>query len=68
MLPKSVQVVIVGGEVASCATAFWLAKAGLPAPILVRDRPGCEASAASAGMVVAHGGDEADPFRPERAI
>jgi glycine oxidase len=51
MLPKSADVVIVGGGVIGCATAFWLAKAGLAPLVLERDQLACEASGESAGML-----------------
>jgi len=50
-LPKSADVVIIGGGVIGCATAFWLAKAGLAPVVLERDQLGCEASGEAAGML-----------------
>src|SRR3990172_6143267 len=51
MLQKTADVVIVGGGVIGCATAFWLAKAGLSPLVLERDQLGCEASGEAAGML-----------------
>jgi glycine oxidase len=50
-LPKSVDVVIIGGGVIGCATAFWLSKAGFAPVVLERDQLGCEASGEAAGML-----------------
>ncbi|MGH7409480.1 MAG: glycine oxidase ThiO, partial [Candidatus Methylomirabilis sp.] len=63
MLPKSADVVIVGGGVIGCATAFWLAKAGLSPLVLERDQLGSEASGEAAGMLAPQSeADHADPF------
>lgn len=51
MLPRTADVIIVGGGVIGCATAFWLAKAGLAPLVLERNQLGCEASGESAGML-----------------
>src|SRR3989304_36389 len=50
-LPKNADVVIVGGGVIGCATAFFLAKAGLAPLVLERDQLGCGASGEAAGML-----------------
>jgi len=50
-LPKSADVVIIGGGVVGCATAFFLAKAGLAPLVVERDQLGCEASGEAAGML-----------------
>ncbi len=63
MLPKSADVVIVGGGVIGCATAFWLAKAGILPLVLERDQLGCEASGEAAGMLAPQSeADQAGPF------
>lgn len=63
MLPKTADVVIVGGGVIGCATAFWLAKAGLAPLVLERDQLACEASGDSAGMLAPQSeADAAGPF------
>src|SRR3989304_6817681 len=61
--PNSADVVIVGGGVIGCATAFFLAKAG-PAPlVLERDQLGCEASGEAAGMLAPQAeADQPGPF------
>lgn len=44
-------VIVVGGGVMGCATAFALAKRGLSVAVLERSVPGAEASSAAAGML-----------------
>ena len=62
-LPKSADVIIVGGGVIGCATAFFLAKAGLTPLVLERDQLGCEASGEAAGMLAPQAeADQAGPF------
>jgi len=62
-LPKSADVVIVGGGVIGCATAFFLAKAGLSPLVLERDQLGCEASGEAAGMLAPQAeADQPGPF------
>jgi glycine oxidase len=51
VVPKSANVVIVGGGVVGCATAYWLAKAGHEPLLLERSQLGCEASGEAAGML-----------------
>lgn len=46
------RVVIVGGGVIGCATAYYLAKAGVQAVVLERDGIAGEASGAAAGMLI----------------
>jgi len=47
----SPEVIIVGSGIIGCATAYALARAGIPVRVLERDRPGAHASAAAAGML-----------------
>jgi glycine oxidase len=62
-LPGSADVVIIGGGVIGCATAFFLAKAGLAPLVLERDQLGCEASGEAAGMLAPQAeADQAGPF------
>ena len=62
-LPKSADIVIVGGGVIGCATAFFLTKAGLAPLVLERDQLGCEASGEAAGMLAPQAeADRAGPF------
>ena len=62
-LPKSADVVIVGGGVVGCAAAFFLSKAGLAPLVLERDQLGCEASGDAAGMLAPQAeADQAGPF------
>lgn len=49
-------VIIVGGGVIGCSTAWRLAQAGLKVTVFERDRVGCEASRAAAGMLSPQGG------------
>jgi glycine oxidase len=46
-----VKIIVVGGGVIGCATAFELAKAGCAVTLLERATPGAEASGAAAGML-----------------
>src|SRR3989304_9084185 len=63
MLQKTADVVVVGGGVVGCATAFFLAKAGLAPLVLERDQLGCEASGEAAGMLAPQAeADQAGPF------
>jgi glycine/D-amino acid oxidase-like deaminating enzyme len=59
MLPKSADVLIVGGGIVGCATAFYLAKAGVRALLLDRGQLAGEASGESAGVLSPPG--ENDP-------
>jgi glycine/D-amino acid oxidase-like deaminating enzyme len=54
MLPKSADVVIVGGGVIGCATAFWLAKAGVTPLLPERDQLASEASGESDEVLSPH--------------
>ncbi len=45
-------VVVIGGGVIGCSAAYELAKAGMKVTLLERGTIGCEASAASAGLLV----------------
>jgi glycine oxidase len=59
-------VVIVGGGVAGCATAFYLARAGASVTVLERGELAGEASGAAAGMLAAlsdEGGDRGPEFQ-----
>lgn len=49
---QSADVVIVGGGVIGCAIAYELSKSGLQVAVVEKDKVGCEASSASAGMLV----------------
>jgi glycine oxidase len=63
MLQKTADVVIVGGGVIGCATAFFLAKTGLSPLVLERDQLGCEASGEAAGMLAPQAeADHPGPF------
>jgi len=59
MLPKTADVVIIGGGIIGCATAFYLAKAGVRALLLERGHLAGEASGESAGVLSPPG--ENDP-------
>ncbi len=47
------KVIVVGGGIIGCATAFELAKAGCAVTLFERDTPGAEASGAAAGFLSA---------------
>lgn len=53
-MPRPADVLVVGGGVIGCAIAYELAKAGLAITVVERGTPGCEASSAGAGMLMAH--------------
>ncbi|OLC16603.1 MAG: glycine oxidase ThiO [Candidatus Rokubacteria bacterium 13_1_40CM_69_27] len=57
------KVVVVGGGVIGCATAYELAKAGCAVVLLERATPGAEASGAAAGMLAPLGESSAAGFR-----
>jgi len=46
-----VKILVVGGGIIGCATAYELAKAGCAVTLLERSTPGAEASSAAAGML-----------------
>lgn len=56
------KVVVVGGGIIGCATAFELAKAGCAVTLLERATPGAEASGAAAGLL-APLGESVESFR-----
>lgn len=56
------KVVVVGGGVIGCATAYELAKAGCAVTLFEREVPGAEASGAAAGMLAPLGESAASPF------
>lgn len=51
MPPKTAVVVIVGGGVIGCATAFWLPRPGVAALLLEKGQLASEASGESAGVL-----------------
>jgi glycine oxidase len=57
------KVIVVGGGVIGCATAWELAKAGCAVTLLERATPGAEASGAAAGMLAPLGESAATAFR-----
>jgi glycine oxidase len=56
------KVIVVGGGVIGCATAYELAKTGCAVTLLERATPGSEASGAAAGLLAAFGESGATPF------
>jgi glycine oxidase len=56
------KVLVVGGGVIGCATAYELAKAGCAVTLFEREIPGAEASGAAAGLLAPLGGSAASPF------
>jgi glycine oxidase len=56
------KVIVVGGGVIGCATAYELAKSGCAVTLLERATPGSEASGAAAGLLAAFGESGATPF------
>ena len=60
-MADTADVVIIGGGVIGCATAYELAKSGLEVVLLERGSVGAEASSASAGLLVPlHAAEEGD--------
>jgi glycine oxidase len=57
-----VKIVVVGGGIIGCATAYELARAGCAVTLLERATPGAEASGAAAGMLVPLGDSAPSPF------
>lgn len=49
------RVLVVGGGIIGCATAYELAKAGAGVVLFERSTPGAEASSAAAGLLALHG-------------
>jgi glycine oxidase len=58
-----VKVLVVGGGIIGCATAYELAKAGCGVTLFERAAPGAEASGAAAGMLAPLGETTASTFR-----
>src|SRR3989442_681896 len=61
-LQRTMKILVVGGGVIGCATAYELAKAGCAVTLLERSTPGAEASGAAAGLL-APLGDSSAAFR-----
>jgi len=57
-----VKIVVVGGGIIGCATAYELARAGCAVTLLERATPGAEASGAAAGMLAPLGDSAPSPF------
>src|SRR5437899_2423146 len=60
-MPPSV--IVVGGGIIGCATAYDLAKAGSKVTLFERAIPGAEASSAAAGLLTVGGTRRAEPFQ-----
>ena len=60
-MPPSV--IVVGGGIIGCATAYELAKAGSKVTVFERATPGAEASSAAAGLLTVGGTRRAEPFQ-----
>ena len=56
------KIVVVGGGIIGCATAYALARAGCAVTLLERATPGAEASGAAAGMLTLLGESGQSPF------
>ena len=56
------KIVVVGGGIIGCATAYELARAGCAVTLLERATPGAEASGAAAGMLAPLGDSAPSPF------
>ena len=61
------EVVIVGGGVAGCATALYLARRGIPVVVLEKGFAGAQASGVNFGGVRQHGRDLAELPLSQRA-
>ncbi|HUF91312.1 MAG TPA: glycine oxidase ThiO, partial [Candidatus Limnocylindria bacterium] len=60
--PARVKIVVVGGGIIGCATAYELAKAGCAVTLFERATPGAEASGAAAGLLAPLGESAETPF------
>jgi glycine oxidase len=60
-MPPSV--IVVGGGIIGCATAYELAKAGSKVTLFERAIPGAEASSAAAGLLTVGGTRRSEPFQ-----
>jgi glycine oxidase len=60
-MPPSV--IVVGGGIIGCATAYELAKAGSKVTLFERATPGAEASSAAAGLLTVGGARRSGPFQ-----
>ncbi len=60
-MPPSV--IVVGGGIIGCATAYELAKAGSKVTLFERETPGAEASSAAAGLLTVGGTRRSGPFQ-----
>jgi glycine oxidase len=56
------KILVVGGGIIGCATAYELAKAGCAVTVLERSTPGAEASGAAAGLLTVLGGSAVTAF------
>src|SRR5207245_11345781 len=62
--PARVKVLVVGGGIIGCATAYELAKSGCQVTVFERSTPGAEASSAAAGLPAPLGAPTETNFAP----
>ncbi|GLV59932.1 glycine oxidase ThiO [Dictyobacter sp. S3.2.2.5] len=64
MASEKYDVAIVGAGIVGCATAYYLARAGIAVALLDKGSVAEEASRAAAGMLAPLGGENTDPAQP----
>ncbi|MCH9036568.1 MAG: glycine oxidase ThiO [Chloroflexi bacterium] len=61
-MPNSPDVVVIGGGIIGCSTAYQLAKRGMKVTVVERESVGCEASGVATGMISVMSIEDPGPF------